>query len=1102
MPTQRVRACSAAREWGPDTASKCENDLVGDGSDSAERGGAGGSSSIEELLDRAVEAINRGDRVAAEALATEVLAADGEHLEAGDLLTPPADGGQIRRLTMLYAELADSMELSARMRAEPYARLMIDFRDLVVGVVNRFGGHIGSPVGASMLAVFGHPTAHEDDARRAVAAALQISHHAADAGADSRIRVRIGLHRGLVYLDTNQDDVYGLGANVAARVAGLAPPDGVVLSDSLAPLVRNHFDLIECAPARVKGIGTPLRHHRVRNERSAPVRSPRGPLVGRRHEVGRLARAWAQAEAGHAPSPGLVLRAEAGLGKSRLAAEAADLAARSGAAVLEIAGSSAHTTAGLHPIRRMLLQHCDIGRSTSDSERLRRLRVAVSERGLDPDTSIPLLAPVLGIAAAAGYQPAAAEGPRLHAMIIGAVRDYLRARIGDRAGLIVAEDAHWFDPSTLELVASLLDDPDHRLLVLITGRPGAWLSPQWPVTVLDLAPLNGADSEALVGELDPGLSTSQREEVAARCDGVPFFIEQVVSGMSETGVPEGLYEPLLARLRASTDVVPVVEAAALIGRQLDRELLQTVADLTEERFTEALDELVDARVLEPSGGGGWRFRHELLRELAEELAPPSVRRRLHARIAAALTGGRTGDPQWPAVADHYERAENPAEAAAAFRKAATQARRRGALQEALDHLTRALTNTTRQPVGRCRDLAEMGTRLERGFLASAGEGPLNATTATDFERCLQLVGTELHDEVFSTLAALGGYYFAIGDLPRSNRVWTPLWTRLGEGREYFRPILGVTAGIAAWMAGDFVSGRDQILSATEEFALTGTRSVEQLWFNPTDSITMAHGILALDRIAAGDLPGAEDHLLRSARRADELTFPQGPFSLGFARFFETWVRLEAGQLDRAAAVTGELLAHAEKFNFEVWALWGHALRIVAEATTELTAGPASPALTEHASRLAEAVDLLHTAGLRVFLPLFEAAAARLLTAAGEPELAGTRLDRALRASGTAGMTFYDAELLRLRAHTATSDPGADLSAAAALARCQGAALFELRAVLDTVDGHSTLDSPLDSPLDTADLAVALTTALGRLPAGCPLPEVSRSRARGSPPEDG
>ena len=224
------------------------------------------------------------------------------------------------------------------------------------------------------------------------------------------------------------------------------------------------------------------------------------------------------------------------------------------------------------------------------------------------------------------------------------MQDYLLACLGGGAGLVVAEDVHWFDPSTIEVLGSLLDASGGRLLVVVTGRPGGWLPAAWPVKVFDLDPLTDEQTDALITALDPDLSAEDRAAVAGRCDGVPFYIEQVVGGLSETGVPEALYEPLFARLRASANVVPVVEAAAVIGRQIDRGLLCSVVDLSDDEVDDVIDELEDALVLEPWGTDGWRFRHELLREVAAELAPPSVRRGLHAKVADALVEGRGWRP--------------------------------------------------------------------------------------------------------------------------------------------------------------------------------------------------------------------------------------------------------------------------------------------------------------------------------------------------------------------------------------------------------------------------------------------------------------------------
>ena len=196
-----------------------------------------GGSSIDELLDRAVAAINRGDRASASALAAQVLAVDGSNAEAEGLLTDDALGawesaGEIRRLTILFADLVDSTALSTRVEPETYRLVVGRYREQVLQIVERFEGHVCSTKGDGLLAVFGHPTAHEDDARRAVVAGIEITREVARISEAARrrfgidIEVRVGVHRGPVHLDTAQDDVYGLAANLAARVWGWRRGDG------------------------------------------------------------------------------------------------------------------------------------------------------------------------------------------------------------------------------------------------------------------------------------------------------------------------------------------------------------------------------------------------------------------------------------------------------------------------------------------------------------------------------------------------------------------------------------------------------------------------------------------------------------------------------------------------------------------------------------------------------------------------------------------------------------------------------------------------------------------------------------------------------------
>lgn len=1043
--------------------------------------------SIDELLDRAVAAINRGDRASAAALAGQVLADDNANAEAEDLLAAPSDPGEIRRLTILFADLVDSTALSTRVEPETYRLVVGRYREKVVQIVERFEGHVGSTKGDGLLAVFGHPLAHEDDAYRAVAAGIDITRAVAGISEAARrrfgfeIAVRVGVHRGTVYLDTAQDDIYGLAANLAARVSGLAPPGSVVVSDAVAPLITKFFEAESLPPAVVKGVETPVAYYRITAERAEPVRLIRGPLVGREVELAALQEGWRCAQAGSF-SRVILFRGEAGIGKSRLAAEAVDMAERSGAAVLELAGSQFHADTGLYAIRRLIERHCGIERSSVPAERLRLLGNEIDARGLDTATALPLLAPVLGIAPQHGYQPAPAEGVKLQELIDAAVHQYLKACLGEEAALVMAEDLHWVDSASLAVLGELLRANPGSYLVVMTGRPGEWLSDDWPVTAFDLAPLTDAQTDELVDRLDPSASAAQKAAIRQRCDGIPFYVEQVVAGLTETGVPETLYEPLFARLRASANAIPVVEAAAVIGRHIDRGLLCSVVDLSDEEVDDVIEELEAVTVLEPWGNDGWRFRHELLREVAAELAPASVRRDLHGKIADALSG----DADWRLVAGHFERAERFHEAASAYQRASNDARRRGALDEARTHLTQALAQLDQATPGPERDRHEMAARLRRGVLISVAEGYQSRAAAADFERCLQLGGTDLRDDdLFATLTALGNYCLARADLGRAEQMINSLRAGL-EGRQWFRPAVDMLVGLLACLRGEFEDGCHHLEAATAGVRAADHHDVVTVWrFVPNEPVTSAHIHLALVALVRGDLRGAESVLSVAADRTERLGFPQGPYMRAWVRFLNTWLCVEAGQLDRAAILAADLSEVAERHGFAIWRLRAEFLEAVVGALTALDTDDVDVAkMTALVATLTTRLDKLRTLEVTMYSTFYDAVLGRLLIAAGHYEQARRHLSTGLTLAEDTGMHFYDSEMLRLRAQTHTDRTAieTDLRAALELARRQGAALFELRSALDDfgVRGESA--------------RAALVAAVSRVPTESAMPDVARARA--------
>ncbi|MGV0812410.1 adenylate/guanylate cyclase domain-containing protein [Mycolicibacterium boenickei] len=1047
--------------------------------------------SIDELLDRAVRACNRGDRAAANSLAEQVLAVDHGNTDAEDLLAASGGHGEIRRLTLMFIDLVDSTVLSTRVEPETYRTLVGRYRQDVIRLVNHYEGHISSTKGDGLLAVFGHPKAHENDVRRAVAAALEITHAVARISEQAlrrfgvTIDVRVGVHRGVVYLDTAQDDVYGFAANLAARISSLAAPGTVAVSDAVAALIDGTFELTARPAAPVKGVDEPVNHHRVLSEYPPMAAPGTAALVGRHDERAWLETTWQRARDGTPTCPGVAFRGEAGIGKTRLGQVAAELVTESGGTVIELRGSPLHVDAGLYPVRRLLERRCGINRLTEAAERIRLLDSELRSNAMDPATSIPLLAPVLGVGPEHGYQPSIAEGRTLYELIGATVYQYLLACLKGKPGLILAEDMHWFDPSTMDVVDALLTRADAHLLVVLTGRDGKWLRPDWPVKVFDLTALSIDECNELIEALDPVVTDAQKAAVCSRCDGIPFYIEHVVAALDTAGhdeqVPEALYESLFARLHTRPDVVPVVEAAAVIGRSGDLALLRSVVGPDVDADT-VVAELTEAQVFQREGER-WRFRHELLREVAGELAPPSLERELHARVARELVDEAEGvEPDWRLVARHYESARRFDEAVAAYQKACVEARRRGAALEACTYLTNALEQLDHCATGPEHERLEIALRLERGFLIGAAHGSMSGDAPADFERCLELAAGGIHqDELFTTLTALLSYYVPRAELRRAHELVDSLAGTIAKDQPWMRRAIASSMGSITWLEGNFTAAREHLVTALADRWALDSRELDTTWRGNTDPISGAHTYLALADLIAGDLTQAKADLAESVRRCEQLGFPLNAFNRAHTYFKEIWVCLESGQVDEATALSAEMRRCTEDSGLDLWRVVSSTEHATVKAVAALRAGADSPTLEAAAANIAKRVDGSRLMHLNVYLNFHDSIIGRLLIAAGQADRARERLELSLHLAEETGMHFHDAELMRLRAHTMPPEERrAALADALAFARRQDALLFELRCLLDSFELFGDGDRE------------GLATVVHRLPENARWPEQARA----------
>jgi hypothetical protein len=424
---------------------------------------------------------------------------------------------------------------------------------------------------------------------------------------------------------------------------------------------------------------------------------------------------------------------------------------------------------------------------------------------------------------------------------------------------------------------------------------------------------------------------------------------------------------------------------------------------------------------------------------------------VHSRLCDLLTRDEPSD--WYVLASHFERAERHHEAALAYQQTAEWARRRGALDEARSHLTRAIDLVAPLTDGAARDHREVELRLRRGFLAMSAEGAASAEASADFDRCLELAAADPRsDDTFSSLISVWAYFLSGAELDRAREVSETLRAALGDERDYFRPQNLAGFGMLDWFAGSFTSAADTLTAAAHELVKMGREDeVAALWFVPNDPTVAIHTHLALARFMAADVAGAGESLAQARAVAASLDFPQGPWSAAYVSWLGSWVWIEAGRLDLADEALADLRASSARHGFDNWELIGATQTAVLEAIGPLRSETSdAAALSEHADVVTAHIEFWQMLGLRVFLPFYLTTTGTLLAASGDVEGARERYEESLQLAAQTGMRFYDAETARRVAHLAPDREAevAELRAALDLARSQAARPFELRIALD------------------------------------------------------
>ncbi|MBV8356539.1 MAG: AAA family ATPase [Deltaproteobacteria bacterium] len=643
--------------------------------------------------------------------------------------------GERRQLTVIFCDLVGSTPLSEQLDPEELRELIRGYQHACIAVITRFDGHIGKYLGDGLLAYFGYPRAHEDDAQRAVRAAMGIVAAMPTLNAEQgrlpvSLKVRLGIHTGLVVVGEmgggafrEQAAIVGDTPNTAERLQKQAEPDSVVISAATYQLVRGLFDCELLGALSLKGLSAPVQAYRVLRETSAQSRFEVAmqaglmPLVGRENESAILNERWDRAQSGEGQI--VLLSGEPGIGKSRLVQAFREQIRGAPHRWLESHCSPYHQNSALHPIIELLQRTLAFQSDDEPLTKLARLERGLEEYGLSLTDCVPLLAPLFSL-------PVPEKYPRLTLTLEAqkertqiAVQSWLLS-IAEREGLVmVFEDLHWADPSTLELLGHLLDEvATARLLAVLTYRPE--FTPPWSgrshFATITLGRLLRPQSEGMVKNVTGGkaLPPQVLDQIIAKTDGVPLFVEELTRVVLESNlvreqdghyelagplpplaIPSTLQDSLSARLDRLGRAREVAQLAATIGRDFPYELLRAISPTGDSALQKALAILVEAEVLYRRGlttQARYFFKHALIRDAAYESLLKSKRQQVHSRIAQVLEEDfrDTAEAQPELVAHHYTQAGLPLRAVPYWRRAGERALKLSANLEAVNHLNNGL----------------------------------------------------------------------------------------------------------------------------------------------------------------------------------------------------------------------------------------------------------------------------------------------------------------------------------------------------------------------------------------------------------------------------
>jgi class 3 adenylate cyclase/tetratricopeptide (TPR) repeat protein len=840
--------------------------------------------------------------------------------------------GERRHLTVLFCDLVGSTAIAAQLDPEEWRELVANYHRAAAEAITRYSGHVAKYLGDGVMAYFGWPEAHDNDGERAARAGLAILEGVSKLNQQStnpEISVRVGIDSGAVVVGAGagkETDVFGEAPNIAARVQAAAAPDSVLITSATHRLLSGLFVVEESGAQQLKGVSSPVELYRVL--RPTGVRSRIGargltPFIGREEELRLLLSRWQQVREGEG-QVALVI-GEAGIGKSRLIAEFRERIRDTPHTWVESAGEQLFENTPFHAVTEMLAQWLELQASTNVGENLSHLERALALAGLKLAEAAPLIGDLLQLPLGERYPPLSLTPEQKRRRLLAALAKWLFGAARLQPVVMVVEDLHWLDPSTLDLQQVLAEQgATVPLMLLYTARPE--FRAQWPLrahhTQVTLNRLSTRNVRNLVLQVvaHNTLSEETLAAVVERTGGVPLFVEELTRAVLEGGdaksvgrqIPVTLHDSLMARIDRLGPAKEIMQIAAVIGSEFSYELLQAVHRVPDDELQRDLRSLTDAELLYVRGiapDSIYQFKHALIRDAAYEALLKSRRRDLHRSVASTISEKfpAFGEENPEILARHWTAAGEAESALTECLRAGKIARRRHAFREAQENYNHAVALLELLPESAERDIRELEIRqlLVQMLHLTRGYSAPDSIEATRRAVALAQKSGNVR-QLLNLMIAMGVNALSSGDLPAAGNLGDQaleLASREGGSSSFFGRAHSLQM-MVCYYQGD--------LAGVERHFTAGLKFFEDASFKQVPGAgVITFGFASWNAWTLGEAHSARQ---REAKMM-AIVNRDNPFEMAFLGFLAAQLRIWTREYDQAEALAARAVELSDERQF-------------------------------------------------------------------------------------------------------------------------------------------------------------------------------------------